>query len=292
MYNLLVSSDFQAWEGDPCLMETLRCVREYTSSEIVQRFGTLDSVAITELKRLPCIFAYESYCQKPPKFGVISAISKRQDKVRIQYEVREIEPFLTSDDLATLASKLDIDNWELNRTHWAVKDVDLARELQDARGIPLPRWAHVSGIVDIETHIFDVALSFPGENRSFVEQIARELKRSIGSNSCFYDDDYVAQLARPSLDLLLQNIYRKAKLVVIFLSSDYQRKEWCGIEWHAIREIIKKRNHNKSMYIKMDDGEVDGVLEVDGYIDGRKYSPEEIAWFIQERLEVLKNRCA
>jgi hypothetical protein len=42
------------------------------------------------------------------------------------------------------------------------------------------------------------------------------------------------------------------------------------------------------MYIKMDDSPVEGVLKTDGYIDGRKFSPEDIAGFIQERVSLLK----
>ena len=289
MYNLFVSGNDEAWEGESYLIETSRCVREYTDNEITKRFAELDATAIGELQPLPCIFAYESGCKKPPRFGVIRNITKRQGQVRIEFVIKDVEPFLTVDDLTTLAFELDIEKYEMNRTHWAVKDVNLARELR-ARGISLPGWARsISKAVDITTHVFDVALSFPGEARSFVEPIAIELERNIGPNSYFYDNNYVSQLARPSLDTLLQDIYRnRSKLVVIFLSGDYQRKEWCGIEFRAIKEIIMEREHKKIMFVRMDDAGVDGVFKTDGYVDGRKFKPEEIARFIQERTELLK----
>jgi len=50
---------------------------------------------------------------------------------------------------------------------------------------------------------------------------------------------------------------------------------------------MMKRDHKKIMFVKMDDGSVDGVFKTDGYIDGRKFSPQEIAHFIQERVELL-----
>jgi len=290
MYNLFVSGDGKAWEGEPYLIETSRCVCEYTDIEIAKRFAKLDVVAIGELQRLPCIFAHESRCNKPPKFGVIRNITKRQGRVRIEYELKEVEPFLTVEDMTTLAFELDIAKWEMNRTHWAVKDVNLAKELR-VRGISLPGWARsVSKAVDITTHIFDVALSFPGESRSLVEPIAIELERSIGPNSYFYDNNYVSQLARPSLDTLLQDIYRnRSRLIVVFLSGDYQRKEWCGVEFRAIKEIIMKRDHKKIMFVRMDDSAVDGVFKTDGYVDARKHSPEDIARFIQERAKLLRS---
>jgi|CXWL01.1.fsa_nt_gi hypothetical protein len=290
MYNLFVSVDSEDWEGEPCLMETSRCVNEYTDAEVVKRFSKLDATAIGELQRLPCIFAYESRCKKPPKFGLIRNITKRQSRVRIEYEIKQVEPFLTAEDMTNLAFELDIRKWEMNRTHWAVKDVNLARELRP-HGITLPGWElSVPRTIDITTHIFDVAFSFPGEARALVEPIAIELERNIGPNSYFYDANYVSQLARPSLDTLLQDIYRKrSKLVVVFLSGDYQRKEWCGIEFRAIKEIIMQRDHGKIMFVRMDDGPVDGVFKTDGYVDARKFRSEEIARFIQERIKVLDN---
>ena len=173
----------------------------------------------------------------------------------------------------------------MNRTHWAIKDVNLGKELA-GKGVHLPRWARSeSKSVDITRHQFDVSFSFPGEVRGYVESVAAELERAIGPNSYFYDNNYKAQLARPSLDTLLQDIYRnRSKLVVVFLCEEYQEKEWCGVEFRAVREIIKEKEHEKVMFVKMNEGKVDGVFSTDGYVDGRSHSPEEIAGFIHERV--------
>jgi hypothetical protein len=284
MYNLLVSSNEGAWDGDPWQIELERCVREYTDNGLTQKFGELDASAVAELKRLPCIFAYETPNKKAPHFGVLRGITKRQGEVKIEYELQKIDPFLTAEGLAAMSFDLDIGKWELNRTHWAVKDVNLPKELR-AKGITLPTWARdVTKAVDISTHSFDVALSFPGEIRPLVEQIALELERLIGPNSYFYDNNYVSQLARPSLDTLLQDIYRnRAKLIVVFLSGDYQKKDWCGIEFRAIKEIIMERDHKRIMFIRTDDGSVEGVLKTDGYLDSRRFNAAELAGFIHER---------
>ncbi len=244
MYNLFVSGDPMAWRGKPYFLEAGRCVREYTDTKLTKRYGELDDNAVKELQRFPCIFAYESMHDLPPKFGVILNVVKRQTQVRIEYELIDLDKFLSCQDLVDLMFELDISAWELNRTHWAVKDINLAKELK-AKDISLPNWVrNVSKSVDITTHIFDVALSFPGEVRPFVENIVEELEKNIGPNSYFYDNNYVSQLARPSLDTLLQDIYRnRSKLVVVFLCGDYQRKEWCGIEFRAIKEIIMGREN-------------------------------------------------
>jgi hypothetical protein len=48
-----------------------------------------------------------------------------------------------------------------------------------------------------------------------------------------------------------------------------------------------ERDDKKIMFVKMDDGIVDGIFKTDGYIDGRKYQPKDIARFIQERIVLL-----
>lgn len=285
MYNLFMSANENAWDGEPKLFELERCVREYTDKLITHRFGALDAASVNELRRLPCIFAYENQVKKDPKFGVIRDVTIRQGKVRIEYEIIPLDKFLTAADLNNFSFDLDISDWELNRSHWAVKDVNLAKELK-AKGIELPYWARNMGkAVNIATHHFDVALSFPGEQRGYVERVAAALETHIGPDAYFYDNNYIAQLARPELDTLLQDIYRnRSKLVVVFLCEDYQNKEWCGIEFRAIREILMGRENTKIMYVRMDKGQVEGVFKTDGYIDGQKYSPEDVARFIQERL--------
>lgn len=289
MYNLLVSSNDESWDGEPFILEVDRCVREYTDKEITEKYGSFSQEQVDEIRRFPCVFAYEAGCKKDPKFGLIRNITVRQGKAKIEYEIVEIDIFLKRSDIPSMLFDLDISDWEMNRTHWAIKDVNLSKELA-SRGIRLPQWARREAkAVDISKHEFDVALSFPGEVRDYVGPVAAALEREVGPNSYFYDNNYVAQLARPSLDELLQDIYRnRSKLVVVFLCEKYQEKEWCGIEFRAIKEIIMERQHEKVMFVKMDDGVVQGVFKTDGYINGQKHSPADVAGFIKERVSLLQ----
>ena len=82
-----------------------------------------------------------------------------------------------------------------------------------------------------------------------------------------------------------QDIYRnRSKLVVVFLSGEYQKKDWCGVEFRAIKEIIMERDHLRIMFIRTDDGGVDGVFKTDGYVDARHFDTAELATFIHERV--------
>lgn len=287
MYNLFVSADENSWDGNPFEIDLSRCIREYTDREIVEKYQDLTEAIIGEIKRFPCLFSYEDQCEKSPKFGLIRNVIKRRNLVLIEYDIIEIDSFLTFQDLKDLSFKLDITGWELNRTHWAIKNINLAEELY-VKGIRLPLGiTRDSKSVDITKHIFDVSLSFPGDVREYVESVAKHLERQIGPNSYFYDNNYKAQLARPSLDVLLQEIYRdRSKLIVVFIGEKYQDKKWCGVEFKAIRDLLLDKKHEKIMYIRMDDGKVDGILNTDGYIDATKHQPEEIANFIVERTEL------
>ena len=289
MYNLLISGNEDTWDRDVWEIELGRCVREYTDDEFTQKYGELAAEDVAALIKFPCIFAYETGHRKDPRFGLIEDVKRRHGQVRIWFKLVETERFLSYRELEELSLELDIGKWELGRTHWAVKDVDLAKEVHRAFGIKLPEWAGASKrTVDITKILFDVGLSFPGESRSYVEKVAKELESLLGPNRYFYDDNYVAQLARPSLDQLLQNIYRKqCGLIVVFLSGAYDKKEWCGLEFRAVREIILERKHDRVMYVKMDDAVVEGVLKTDGFVDGRKYTPRQVAEFISERVSLL-----
>ncbi|MDR2712895.1 MAG: tetratricopeptide repeat protein [Clostridiales bacterium] len=142
-------------------------------------------------------------------------------------------------------------------------------------------------LFDIHTHEFDIAVSFPGEHRAYVRAVVDALIKEdkIEAANIFYDEFYQAFLAIPSSDTLLQDIYRnRSKLIVAFLCEDYQKKEWCGLEARAIRDLIKERQHNSIMLIRMDDGKVAGFFGIDGWIDARKHQPAEIANYINQRL--------
>jgi hypothetical protein len=133
---------------------------------------------------------------------------------------------------------------------------------------------------------FKVALSFPGEKRPYVSKVARQLRKTLGKDAVFYDFDYQAQLARPNLDTLLQDIYRnRSQLVVVFLCSEYERKDWCGLEWRAIRDIIKSRDDRSVMFVRFDNSSITGVFSLDGYIDATKTSEGQLTKLINQRLQ-------
>lgn len=140
----------------------------------------------------------------------------------------------------------------------------------------------------LENIKFDVALSFPGEKRDYVSEVANILRKSLDNDCLFYDFDYQSQLARPNVDTLLQNIYRNhAKLIVVFLSKEYAQKEWCGLEWRAVRDIIKSKGDEQIMFVRFDNAPIEGLFSIDGYIDANIFESKQVAEFILERVKLL-----
>jgi hypothetical protein len=133
---------------------------------------------------------------------------------------------------------------------------------------------------------FAVALSYSGERREYVKKVVWALRElEIPRERIFYDRFHKAELSVLNLDSKLQAIYHDdSELIVIFISAEYERKDWCGLEWRAIRDIIKRRRDADVMPLRFDDTDVPGLFSVDGYIDLRKCDPEQIADLINERL--------
>lgn len=136
---------------------------------------------------------------------------------------------------------------------------------------------------------FKVALTFPGEIRPRVERIAEELGKRLGAKNVFYDSYYKEELARPDLDIYLQSIYHDdSELVVVFCCADYSKKDWCGLEWRAIRDLIKRRQPEKIMPLRLDETTIPGLYSIDGYLDIREMDDKTVADLICKRVRRLK----
>jgi len=133
---------------------------------------------------------------------------------------------------------------------------------------------------------FRVALSFPGERREFVQQVADCLAGRLGRSQILYDGYNEAEFARPNLDTHLQRLYHdESELIAVFLCADYEHKEWCGLEWRAIRDLIKRRRADSVMPLRFDNTEIPGLFSTDGYAWIGNRPADEIAKLILQRLE-------
>lgn len=117
---------------------------------------------------------------------------------------------------------------------------------------------------------YDIAVSFAGEQREFVEGVVRGL--NLPEARVFYDKDYKAELWGEDLAERFTRLYRdEARFVVMFISREYAEKEWCQLERRA---ALRRRMQTQGAYIlpvrldttKLD--EVEGLLGTIGDLDG------------------------
>jgi hypothetical protein len=132
MYNLLITAQSGAWEKTVYEYERGRAVHEYTDKSIYEKFKDFTKSDIEELMAMPCLFAYEGGHDRA-RVGWITSIKVRATEVRLEFEIEKEAPPISGARLKKLTTELDIIDWELNRTHWAVKDVNLLQVLKTAR---------------------------------------------------------------------------------------------------------------------------------------------------------------
>jgi hypothetical protein len=125
MYNLLVSSNPEAWGGEPWEVELPRVLHEYTAEALTQKYGALNDADVEALMRFPALFAQENSNRNPARIGWITRVRHRLNKARIEYTIEADLPPIAAERLLELQWELDLGDWEMNRTHWALKDVDL-----------------------------------------------------------------------------------------------------------------------------------------------------------------------
>lgn len=138
---------------------------------------------------------------------------------------------------------------------------------------------------------FRISLSFAGEKRSYVSDIARILADRFGEEAILYDHFHRAELARADLAIYLPTLYHEqSDLVVGIFCADYDNKEWCGLEWRAIYSLLKKRQDEHVMLMRFDNVEPAGLYGLPGYVDLDQVSPADAAALIFERLALNEGR--
>lgn len=134
---------------------------------------------------------------------------------------------------------------------------------------------------------YDVSLSFAGEDREYVDEVARLLKEN--EVRVFYDKFEEEELWGKDLGIHFDTVYRKsARYCIPFISKHYKEKIWTNYE---IRNIISRAIENNEEYIlpaRFDDTEIEGIRPTLGYIDLRLNSPEKLVNKILKKLGSTK----
>ena len=131
--------------------------------------------------------------------------------------------------------------------------------------------------------MYDVALSFAGEDRKYAEMLATKLRSS--GLVVFYDAFEESKLWGENLYTYLADIYgKRAKYCVMLLSEHYAKKLWTSHERQFAQARAFSENRPYILPIKIDDTEIPGIPSTIGYIDLRKVDVDYIVILLLEKL--------
>lgn len=122
---------------------------------------------------------------------------------------------------------------------------------------------------DEQVYDFDVAVSFAGEDRQYVEDVVTPLKAA--KVRVFLDSDYLAETWGEDLVEYFDAVYRKkSRYAIMFISRHYSSKMWPRQERRsALARAVEERGAYV-LPIRLDDAELDGLRPTVGYIDARR----------------------
>jgi TIR domain len=133
---------------------------------------------------------------------------------------------------------------------------------------------------------WDVALSFAGAQRAYVEQVAAAL--AARGVRCFYDADEEIDLWGKYLAEELPVIYgEQAAAVVIFVSAEYAALDWTRVERRAALAQAVRERREYVLPARFDDTPLPGLLTDVSYVDLRTKTPQQFAAMIAGKLASL-----
>ena len=137
-----------------------------------------------------------------------------------------------------------------------------------------------------ENKTYEVALSFAGEQRGYVEEVARFLQsRGVG---VFYDEFESVRLWGNNIAEELQDIYEnRAKLSIMFISKEYVSKLWPIHERRAILSRLIQERQEYILPVRFDDSSVPGLPTATKHLSADEHSPAELATMIVQKLGML-----
>jgi TIR domain len=131
---------------------------------------------------------------------------------------------------------------------------------------------------------FDIALSFAGEDRPYVDRVAKLLRDE--KVKVFYDLFEEEKLWGKDLYEYLTEIYRdKSLFTIMFISKDYNRKLWTNHERRAMQARAFKESQEYILPARFDNTEIPGFLGTTGYVSLRDRDPKSFVKMILKKLD-------
>jgi hypothetical protein len=152
-----------------------------------------------------------------------------------------------------------------------------------APALTTPARASKKATAKQQAFAYDVALSFAGEDRKYVEEVAEGLKTA--KVRVFYDKFEKATLWGKNLADHLGKVYGElSRFVVLFVSQHYPQKSWPTHERQSAQARAIRKGEVVLLPVRFDDTEIDGLPSTVGYVDLRTTPAAELVTLIREKL--------
>jgi hypothetical protein len=269
MFNVLISADGTAWESEGRLEMDAGRFLEYSHPES-KGISPKDRKSLRQLGRITSLLIYENCVTKRSRsivrIGQIHGIEV--EGAMLTFRFAEAGR-LKRPQFEKVRQRLRVSDFEMNRTHWAVKEGDVP---QDVLALMTPM-----------SKKYDVVLSFAGENRAYVEKVATWLEKH--DVVVFYDKFEEANLWGKDLAEYFDSVYRKqGRYCVLFASRSYADKLWTR---HERRSALAAALEARSEYVlpaRFDDTEIPGLRPTIAYQDLTKMTPDDLGKLIVKKL--------
>lgn len=128
MYNLFVNANFGYWEQNSYYELEVARAYEYLDAGIENKYRT----NLVKRKDLPCLFSYEGF-EGHGRIGKLESVRENAKIIAVNYQLYDAFPPIPIFDETTY-SRFGCSGWECNRTHWAVKNIDLYKVAAEIYG--------------------------------------------------------------------------------------------------------------------------------------------------------------
>lgn len=135
----------------------------------------------------------------------------------------------------------------------------------------------------MDDHDFDIAVTFAGEDRDFVDEVVSLVKAA--GFSVFYDEDAKVEMWGEDLTEFFPDVYeRRARFAVMFVSAHYAAKPWTRLER---RSVLLRAMQSPAPYllpVRLDNTQLPGVRSAVAYLDAQTEGASGVADAVKVKL--------
>ncbi|MCP4267957.1 MAG: TIR domain-containing protein [Candidatus Brocadiaceae bacterium] len=137
--------------------------------------------------------------------------------------------------------------------------------------------------------IYDISLSFAGEDRDYVEAVATALRQA--GVKVFYDKHEEAEMWGKDLYRHLDEVYRKqSKYCVVFASKNYAKKLWTNHELRSAQARALEKSEEYILPARFDDTDIPGLPQTVSYISLQQLTPDAFSSLVLKKLGIVSSQ--